>query len=372
MSTTAELKTRTAKDLAQAARKKGVRGWHSMRKDQLIKALVRLANSKAEKRSNSNKTKRSAAAKPAAKSVAKKTRTAYMARRIRRTREELTRAKDLALACQNAHCNGSVKDRLVVLVRDPYWLQAYWEFTRATIDRAKAALGQLWHGAKPILRVAEVSRNGTTSSAQRVLRDIEIHGGVNNWYIDVADPPNSYRLEIGYLAATGKFFCLSRSNVVTTPRPGATDSLDGNWAAVADDCERIYAMSGGYGQQGAASDLKDLFEERLRRPMGSPMVTRFGLGAGGLSGRRRDFSFEVEAELIVSGTTESDAYVTVKGEPVRLRPDGTFSVRLNLPDCRQVLPVVASSGDGVEQRTIVLAVERNTKVMETVIRDPSE
>ncbi len=41
-----------------------------------------------------------------------------------------------------------------------------------------------------------------------------------------------------------------------------------------------------------------------------------------------------------------------------------------MPERRQVLPVVASSRDGVEQRTIVLAIERNTKVMEPVIREP--
>ncbi|NQU19795.1 MAG: DUF4912 domain-containing protein, partial [Candidatus Nealsonbacteria bacterium] len=43
-----------------------------------------------------------------------------------------------------------------------------------------------------------------------------------------------------------------------------------------------------------------------------------------------------------------------------------------LPNRRHVLPIVASSGDGVEQRTIVLAVDRNTKVMEPVIRDPGQ
>jgi hypothetical protein len=38
-----------------------------------------------------------------------------------------------------------------------------------------------------------------------------------------------------------------------------------------------------------------------------------------------------------------------------------------MPNRRQVLPVVAHSADGVEQRTIVLAVERNTKTMEPVV-----
>ena len=76
--------------------------------------------------------------------------------------------------------------------------------------------------------------------------------------------------------------------------------------------------------------------------------------------------------MIVFGVTDPNAHVTLKGQPVRLRPDGSFYVQFTLPDRRQVLPVVASSGDGVQQQTIVLAVERNTKIMEPVIREPDE
>ncbi len=39
------------------------------------------------------------------------------------------------------------------------------------------------------------------------------------------------------------------------------------------------------------------------------------------------------------------------GEPIKLKSDGSFTVRLAMPDKRQVLPVVASTSDGVEQRT---------------------
>jgi uncharacterized protein len=37
-----------------------------------------------------------------------------------------------------------------------------------------------------------------------------------------------------------------------------------------------------------------------------------------------------------------------------------------------VIPIVASSYDGVEQRTTILAVERNTKVMEPLVRDVAD
>ena len=41
--TAATLRSLTAKDLAQMARERGVAGWHSMRKEELIGALVRVA-----------------------------------------------------------------------------------------------------------------------------------------------------------------------------------------------------------------------------------------------------------------------------------------------------------------------------------------
>ena len=131
-------------------------------------------------------------------------------------------------------------------------------------------------------------------------------------------------------------------------------------------------MSGGYNEERTSADLQDLFEERLQRPMGSPVGSRFGVGAERLLNRSREFLFEVDAEMIVIGRTKPHAHVTLAGEPVKLREDGTFAIRLSMPDRRQVLPIVASSSDGVEQRTIVLAVERNTKVMEPVIHEASE
>ena len=64
--------------------------------------------------------------------------------------------------------------------------------------------------------------------------------------------------------------------------------------------------------------------------------------------------------------------MALAGEPVKLRNDGTFTVRMSMPDQRQIVPVVAQSRDGIEQRTTVLSINRNTKEMEPVIRDPSE
>jgi hypothetical protein len=292
--------------------------------------------------------------------------------RLAMIKARLQQAKDLAAAALSNETNGQPKDRLVVLVRDPYWLHVCWELSRQAVDRAKAALAHEWHGAIPILRLWQVESTGGGSRAETLLRDIPIHGGVTNWYIDVKDPPQRYRLDIGYKASSGQFYCIARSNVVQTPRPGLSDNIDQNWSDVAANFDRIYALSGGYAAEGHSQELQELFEERLRRPMGAPLVGRYGAGVESLLPQRRDFFFEIDAELIVFGATDPEAHVTLQGEPVKLRPDGTFTVRFSLPNCRQVIPAVASSRDGVEQRTVVLAVERNTKTMEPVIRDNAE
>jgi uncharacterized protein len=347
--TAAKLKSRTVKDLAEMARKRRLPGWHDMRKEELIRAL-------------------SKASKPTTvKQARKKVSQSQAERRLQQIKNKLAEAKDLSF---KSISNGIARerDRLVVMVRDPFWLHAYWELSRRGIERAKAAMGQHWHGARPILRLEEVARNGTTTSARQFVRDIEIHGGVNNWYVDVQNPPKSYQMEIGYLSLAGKFFALARSNVVSTPHSGAADSFDKNWEEVAKDFGRIYAMSGGFAEQEANGELREVLQEHLHCTVGDTLTDRFGIGAS-VGPRHRDLNFQVDAELIVHGVAEPNARVTLRGEPVPLRPDGTFAVRFNLPDRRHVLPVVASSSDGARQRTIVLAVDRNTKVMEPVIHD---
>ncbi len=387
MITAASLKVYTAKDLAQMAKKRGVHGWHSMRKEQLIRAIVQF-----ESKSHRNGGKSSSSNGSAKRAVAKSrgdaksngmasnnsqstaaSKKPAATRRLRREHERRERLKDISEPKSNGKNRGPVapvKDRVVLMVRDPYWLHAYWEIGSRAVTRARAAMAELWHTAKPVLRLLEVVGN-TTGSAERLVRDIDIHGGVKNWYIDVPSPTKSYRVEVGYLASSGKFYALARSNAVLTPRPSSSDMVDHNWADVADNCEKIFALSGGYSQDGGTGELQELLEERLRRPIGSPMVTKFGRGAEAGLEKRSRFSFELDAEMIVFGVSQPDAHVTLGGEPIKLQPDGSFTVRISMPEGRQVLPVVSSSADGMEQQTIVLAVERNTKAMEPVIRDSS-
>jgi hypothetical protein len=333
------------------ARQNSIPGWHSLRKEELITELVKLARKNALAPSG----------RPLPSSKAKSKTSPRAQQQIDQLKRKLASAKNLGLETDNPE----LEDRLVVMVRDPYWLHAFWELSPKSVERAQAALGQHWHSAKPTLRVLRMEESSSASWE----RDITIHGGVNNWYVDVQNPPCKFRLEIGYLAQNGSFYCLVRSNAVETPHADTCNSLDDNWTHVAQQADRIFAMSGGYSPQGTSRELQELLEERLSRPLGTPMSTRYG--SGSTPDPDGQMPFAIDAEIIIYGATQRGSHVTLKGEPVKLREDGTFAVKLNLPDQRQVLPIVASSSNGMEQRTIILAVERNTKMLEPQMRDPT-
>jgi len=263
------------------------------------------------------------------------------------------------------------KDRIVLLVRDSYWLQVTWDITRRAVERARAAMAEHWHHAQPILRLLRLDDGSTTSAAETIERDIVIHGGVRNWYLDLSGTPGRFRVMIGYLSG-GRFHMLAKSNIVRTPVPGTGESGDDHWSDIARDAERVFALSGGYDSEQETTELQQVFEDRLKRSMGGPQLAQYGSGAETAFRGRGGFHFDMEVELYVYGSTVPDGFVTLNGEPVKLRSDGTFSLRLPFPDRRQVLPAVACSRDGVQQRTVVIAVERNTKVMEPFSKEQDE
>lgn len=299
--------------------------------------------------------------------------TARIRAQLRRQKAQAERHRDLStgtLVGGSAVQNGANRtrgtephrDRIVLMVRDSYWLQATWEITRASVARAESSLAERWHTAKPVLRVMQVE-DVANNIAETVQRDIPIHGGVDTWYIDVQEPPTRFRVAIGYITSDDQFHAICRSNIVETPSPGECERLDEHWHDIADDYERIYSLSGGYESDGG--DLKEVFEERLHRSMPSRGAQGQTVADPTLL-RQSKLPFEVDAELIVFGRTSSGSSVSLGGRPVKLQTDGTFTVRMKLPDKRQVLPVTAESRDGMRQRTTVIAVERNTKVMEAV------
>jgi uncharacterized protein len=378
-----QLHSASKKDLADRAHKLGIAGSSRMTKDELVRAITRAMKKREKEREKAKAARPAAAPAPSLNGKhhhgvnGKPTAPALPA--LKKGKADAKKAAEPAPVANPTgrpprHLQGGhSKDRIVVVVRDPYWLHVFWELTHQSVQRAEAALGQDWHGARPILRVYDVSAQDTTSTAEGVVRDVDIHGGCNNWYIEVTQPPRSYRVDIGYVSKRGQFYVLARSNVVTPPKAGVSDAIDENWSeSDTKQADRLYAMSSGFDPSaGDTRALKEFLEERFRRPLHAPALANTPTPPLP-GGKERKFFFHIDAEMIVFGRSVPGARVTIQGEPVKLRPDGTFTMRYSFPDGRQILPAIAESVDGVEERKIVLAVERNTKELEPLIHDGTE
>ncbi len=263
--------------------------------------------------------------------------------------------------------DGEHKDRLALMARDSYWLHAFWELNLKLIERARAAMGVHWHTAAAILRLNKIVSDGISKQRRVHVRDIRLQGNVNNWYIDVQGPSAGFFVEIGYLSAKGRFFPLASSNTVETPENhGHGDSVQpgSHWGDLSPESERGFKHNGASGNDGR--ELNETFEERHKRPIPTTMIARFG------NEPLETVRVDLEADVVIYGRTQPDVQLTIKNEPIRLQPDGRFSVRFHLPEKRQVYPVVAVSSDGIESQTTILAIERNTKALETVYREHDE
>ena len=396
--TAASLKEKRVRDLARMAKQSGVRGWHAMRKDQLIDALVRRAtsaqslhgsdeqhedipftkphgNSSAAKKKKNSERKEIAATQKTTQKTSKKhpvtIERGAVLKRIQEAQATRSREKSLVTQPERSQKRRPIRNRAVLMVRGPHWLHAFWEVTSNSVQRVKAAMGTEWHTARPVLRVLEIIGEKGETPAERICREIEIHGGVKNWFIDIRQPM-SCRVEIGYEGRNGTFYKLCRSNQVSSGPVGHGDSLDVHWKDIEADCSKIFSLSGGYSIDSESEEVRELFKERLRRPLGPPKINHTSHGHSEADSRKKSFQLDVDAELVVFGSTEKGAYLSIHGEPVEVAHDGSFQIRIEMPNRRQVIPIRGQSASGLEQQTVVLAVERNTRLMEPVSTSEAE
>ncbi len=251
-------------------------------------------------------------------------------------------------------------NRITVMVRDPYWLHSYWELPDWKVEELRALIGHsVFSSSKKIIRVYDVTGVKFSGVNANKSFDIEVGGDARNWYINTGVPDRSYCVDIGYLTPEGKFFVAARSNIVSTPPDSMSDVIDEEWLTI--DWERIYAISGGFGIGRSSGEIRELLKRRLKEELSSGAVTSWGSDYRPPSQKEKDFWLVVNTELVVYGATEPDAKVSIQGLPIKLRPDGTFSMRFALPDGRQEIPVVAENNKGDMKRRITPIVEKRTK-----------
>lgn len=134
--------------------------------------------------------------------------------------------------------------KITALVRDPYWLFAYWEIGGAKREEiARRYGGQAWEKSWPVLRVYDVTNLYFFDS--RHYLEISSHDYANNWYIRTGQPNKTFCIELGRVRPDGSYIFLARSNFVNTPPDQVSEVTDEEWLLLPEYATRLYRRIGG-------------------------------------------------------------------------------------------------------------------------------
>ncbi|MGA2556397.1 MAG: DUF4912 domain-containing protein [Verrucomicrobiota bacterium] len=316
--------------------------------------------------------------------------------------------------------------QLFLAARDPRWLYAHWDFPPAQLTKCNALsvdghlLLRLYHDAP----------------AGRPLLQIHLHPESRHWFVPAPHAGVKYAATLGYYDRAKKWVELARSAATFTPPDSVAEDTAVRFATIppgvpfaqllslvqaavrenvplAEAVQQLWA-EGFFGlpeteqipgpwtpaQEKALAEIvmldparriwigslevTELIRRRLEQekaPAGAAQPGGPALPAGEFGGvsspsgqpeRRRDFWFNVNAELVVYGSTEPDATVTIGGRQIELRRDGSFSFRFALPDGSYDLAVAARSADGEETRQADLYFSRASQYQGGVEAHPQD
>jgi hypothetical protein len=271
--------------------------------------------------------------------------------------------------------------KLLLTPRDPHWLYAHWDLKRKE---------QREHNARSMHRHLVVRVQAEAVSTEPVA-EIHVHPESQHWFIHVEWPGTAYTAELGYYRAPKRWVNVATSRTAMTPpetvavdnslefvtidpnvplaqigargeEPTAVAAGEAGLPEESSFPEIFSAIEAGPAQRGSA-EIPELMGGRLGEEVqwaGAPEfgiegIEAFEAGVGGISSprgaaeageQRRGFWLNVNAELVIYGGTEPGASVTLDGQPIQLRPDGTFSFRFALPDGRYEVIIGAMSEAG--------------------------
>lgn len=128
------------------------------------------------------------------------------------------------------------KNKLVFMVRDPYWGFAYWEITKEVFDQYQLVDKEMF------IRVYDITSTDKVDSADSFF-DVKIEGNTSNWYIKLPKANRKYVADYGFFKET-YYVSLLRSNVAISPRDDISDQTDAEWSLTDDQFRKILKASG--------------------------------------------------------------------------------------------------------------------------------
>lgn len=295
---------------------------------------------------------------------------------------------------------------MTVTARDPYWIYAAWDLTLKQIRHYNNLSA---HG-NMVLRVYADRAEGMPK------KEIHLYPHSRDWFIKVDEPGLTYVIALGYYDKNGVFVNVAISSPVKTPQPlvlkvpvedvvvekqieepravgtapeqvltmeqaplvEQTTTEKSLAATIPEQAGEqpillpspkeqaiLVAMSLPFVQKGSVEFVKQKEKAAPEKQAEKQIITlpssiEFGISSPTKQPEERKFWFNIQAEIIIYGATEPDATVEIAGEKVKLRPDGTFTLRFALPDGFYRLLASATSADGKDVRLVNLEFSRKT------------
>ena len=268
--------------------------------------------------------------------------------------------------------------KVVFLPRDPEWAYVFWEIS--DFDRHLA----LSQGASRLcLRLVDVTDQNDGNFNPGTLREVTVDSHSTEWYLPIPMSDRDYIVEIGYrLGFNWKSLAVSSSARVPSLHPSDqildqfvpfslettsnTESANSSSFDLRDSGlhERLYQSATINPRQNRTGS--DAFQEGFlpsldnQSGVGLWASGRNESGIGPSFSQNRSFWLVADAELIVYGSTDPAAIVTIGGEQVPLASDGTFRLQVPFRDGMQNYPIQSVDSEGIEKRNITLKFERST------------
>ncbi|MBF0493981.1 MAG: DUF4912 domain-containing protein [Candidatus Omnitrophica bacterium] len=178
-------------------------------------------------------------------------------------------------------------NKLVLLVRDPWTIFSYWEVRKDVEDGIRKKINDRGLIAeKSLLRVYDITDCASVLEAKNKF-DFELRGWIESWYVHTNAPGRTWVAEIGIMCTNGEFFPIARSNQVTAPAYGMSDTSDDRWMCPEDLYYKMFAIAGGYGIGKSSLSIKEIIQRHLKEWMSSGGLLSWFFGSASLFSKRR-------------------------------------------------------------------------------------
>ncbi|MGB8954187.1 MAG: DUF4912 domain-containing protein [Tumebacillaceae bacterium] len=119
--------------------------------------------------------------------------------------------------CNETWTRNSNRNRLVLMVKEPTILFAYWEVNELRKRLVSEHFQTEWTNLPFYLQVYDVSDIQFDGYNAHTVDRVAVHPNGDNYYLHHVQPQRRYLADFGTTTLAGRFFTILRSNVVETP-----------------------------------------------------------------------------------------------------------------------------------------------------------